>query len=73
MLDVLHIEDGQKVKITLVKSPINYGKKQNATVRALALRRMHSSRELVLNASIRGMIHSVRHLVRVELAEGEQA
>lgn len=69
MLDVLHIEDGKKVRITLVKSPINYGERQNATVKALRLNKMHVSRELVLSANIRGMIHSVRHLVRVELAE----
>jgi large subunit ribosomal protein L30 len=73
MLDVLHIEDGKKVKITLVKSPINYGETQNATVKALGLRRMHRSRELVLGASLRGMINSVRHLVRVELVEGAES
>ncbi|MCU0511311.1 MAG: 50S ribosomal protein L30 [Anaerolineae bacterium] len=70
MLDVQHIEDGKKIKITLVKSPINYGDSQNATVKALKLRRMHASRELILSPNLRGMIHSVRHLVRVELAEG---
>jgi large subunit ribosomal protein L30 len=69
MLDVLHIEDGKKVRITLVKSPINYGDRQNATTKALRLNKMHVSRELVISASIRGMIHSIRHLVRVELAD----
>lgn len=70
MLDVNHVEDGKKVKITLVKSPINYGDAQIATVKALRLRKMHASREVVVGASLRGMINSVRHLVRVELAEG---
>jgi large subunit ribosomal protein L30 len=69
MLDVLHIEDGKKVRITLVKSPINYGDRQNATAKALRLNKMHVSRELVLSPNIRGMIHSIRHLVRVEIAE----
>jgi large subunit ribosomal protein L30 len=73
MLDIQHIEDGKKVKLTLVKSPINYGDAQNATVKALGLRRMHSTRELVLSNNLRGMIHSVRHLVRVELAEGAKS
>jgi large subunit ribosomal protein L30 len=69
MVDVLQIAEGTKIKITLVKSPIGYGDKQKATVRALGLRRMHATREIVLGASLRGMLFAVRHLVQVELAE----
>ncbi len=54
------------VRLTLVKSPIGYGKDQKATLRALGLRRMHQRVEHVDSPSLRGMIARVIHLVQVE-------
>ena len=55
-----------KVKVTLVKSTIGYDKRQAAVVRGLGLRRLGHCVELPATPSIRGMVHKVRHLVRVE-------
>jgi large subunit ribosomal protein L30 len=55
-----------KIRITLVKSPIGYSEDQKATVRRLGLRKMWSSVEQEDTPSIRGMVHKIRHLVRVE-------
>jgi large subunit ribosomal protein L30 len=54
------------LRVTLIRSPIGYDKRQKATVRALGLRRMHQTVEQVDNPAVRGMLASVRHLVRVE-------
>jgi large subunit ribosomal protein L30 len=57
---------GQKVRITLVKSPIGFKDNQEVVVRGLGLRRLHSSVELKDTPATRGMIHKVQHLVKVE-------
>ena len=57
-----------KVKVTLVKSTIGYDKRQAVVVRGLGLRRLGHCVELPDTPSIRGMVHKVRHLVRVEEA-----
>ena len=54
------------LRITLVKSPIGYSKRQKGTVRALGLRRMNQTIEQVDSPTLRGMLDSVSHLVRVE-------
>jgi large subunit ribosomal protein L30 len=56
----------KKVRVTLVKSPIGYSKRQKATVRALGLRRMHQTIEHVDSPVLRGMLAKVSHLVLVE-------
>lgn len=55
-----------KLKITLVKSPIGAIPKHRATVEALGLRKMHKTVEMPDNAAVRGMVAQVRHLVKVE-------
>ena len=55
-----------KLKITLVKSPIGAVPKQKATVEALGLKKLYKTVEMPDNAAVRGMIQSVRHLVKVE-------
>lgn len=55
-----------KLKITLVKSPIGAVPKQVKTVEALGLRKLNKTVELPDNAATRGMIQQVRHLVKVE-------
>ena len=56
----------QTLKITLVKSPIGAVPKQRATVEALGLNKLHKTVEMPDNDAVRGMIQSVRHLVKVE-------
>ena len=55
----------KQVKVTLVKSVFGQIRAHQETVRGLGLRRMHDSRVLVDTPEVRGMIHAVRHLVRV--------
>ena len=56
----------EKLKITLVKSPIGAIPKQRATVQALGLRKIRQTVELPDNGATRGMIQRVNHLVKVE-------
>ena len=56
----------EKLKITLVKSPIGAIPKQRATVEALGLKKLNKTVEMPDNSAVRGMIQSVRHLVKVE-------
>lgn len=55
-----------KVKVTLVKSPIGAIPKHKRTVEALGLRKLNHSVELPNNAATKGMVTQVRHLVKVE-------
>jgi large subunit ribosomal protein L30 len=55
----------ETVKVTLVVSPIGFNKTQAATVQGLGLRRVRHSVELADTPATRGMIHKVRHLVKV--------
>lgn len=57
---------GKTVKVTLVRSPNKRPKDQNATVRGLGLYRLQGTRELADTPAVRGMIHKIRHLLRVE-------
>ena len=56
----------EKLKITLVKSPIGAIPKQRATVEALGLRQLNKTVELPDNDAVRGMVWHVKHLVKVE-------
>lgn len=58
----------EKLKVTLVKSPISAIPKQRKTVEALGLTKMQKTVELPDNEAVRGMIWHVRHLVKVEEA-----
>jgi large subunit ribosomal protein L30 len=55
-----------KLKITLVKSPIGAVPKQRKTIEALGLRKMHKTVEMPNNDAVKVMIQQVRHLVKVE-------
>lgn len=55
-----------KVRVTLVKSPIGAIPKHKRTVEALGLRKLNKSVELPNNAATKGMVQQVRHLVKVE-------
>lgn len=54
-----------KATITLKKSVIGSRPEQIATIKALGLKKTHSSVEQELTPQIRGMLHKVRHLVEV--------
>ena len=54
------------LKITLVKSTIGALKDQQATVKALGLKKTNSTVVKPDNAAIRGMTFKVKHLVKVE-------
>jgi large subunit ribosomal protein L30 len=56
----------KKIKVTLVKSVIGTKQDHRATVRGLGLRRLNSSAMLEDTPSVRGMIHKVAYLVKVE-------
>lgn len=56
----------EKLRVTLVKSPIGAVPKHRATVEALGLRKLNKTVELPDNDAVRGMIWHVRHLVKVE-------
>ena len=57
-----------KLKITLVKSPIGAVPKHRATVKALGLTKMHKTVEMPDNAAVRGMVAQVSYMVKVEEA-----
>ncbi len=61
-------ETGKKLKITLIKSTIGQVPKNRATVAAMGLRKINQTVELPDNASTRGQIQRVRHMVKVEEA-----
>ena len=55
-----------KIKVTLVKSTIGQVDSVKATVAALGLKKIRSSKELEDTPAIQGMIAKVKHLVKVE-------
>jgi large subunit ribosomal protein L30 len=57
---------GRRLKVTLVKSTIGYNAAQAKVVQGLGLRRMGHTVEVLDHPAMRGMLHKVRHLVRVE-------
>ncbi len=59
----------KKLRITLVRSPIRYPRRQKLTVRALGLRKMHQTVIRPDNPAVRGMVFKVSHLVSVEEIE----
>ena len=56
----------KKIRITLVKSPIDRPERQKLTLQALGLNKTNSSKEVEATPQILGMIRKVTHLVKVE-------
>lgn len=54
------------LKVTWVKSCIGYNKNQAKIIEALGFKKLGSTRILPDNDSIRGSIHHIAHLVKVE-------
>ncbi len=59
----------QQLKVTLTRSLIGYPQDQRATVKALGLGKINSTAIKNDTPAIRGMLHKVRHLVKVEIVE----
>ena len=56
----------KKIKITLVKSPIDRPERQKLTLKALGLNKMNATRELEATPQILGMVRKVEHMVSVQ-------
>jgi large subunit ribosomal protein L30 len=54
------------IRVTQTGSAIRRPQDQRATLIGLGLNKMHKTSELEDTPSVRGMIHKVRHMVRVE-------
>ena len=59
-------ESNKKLRVTLIRSAIACKPNQVKTVKALGLNKVNSHNDLVDNEAIRGMIFTVKHLVKVE-------
>jgi large subunit ribosomal protein L30 len=59
-----------QLRITQVRSTIGCKQNQRETLKSLGLRKIRQSVEKDDNRQIRGMIHTVRHLVTVEEVSG---
>jgi large subunit ribosomal protein L30 len=57
---------GKRIKVTLVRSPINTTADHRQTVRGLGLRRLHHCVEVEDTPSIRGMIRKIAYLLKCE-------
>ena len=57
---------GKMLKVTWVKSCIGYNKNQAKMIEALGFKKLNQTRVLPDNDSIRGTLHHVAHLVKVE-------
>lgn len=58
-----------KMKVTLVRGLAGRPEDQRLVVRSLGLRKLHQSSILPDNASVRGMVRRVSHLVVVDRVE----
>jgi large subunit ribosomal protein L30 len=56
----------KKIKITLVKSPIDRPQRQKDTLKALGLNKMNSTKEVEATPQILGMVRKVEHMVSVQ-------
>ena len=60
----------KKVRIKLVKSPIDKPVRQKKTLKALGLNKVNASREVEVTPQIQGMISKMNHLIEVEEIKG---
>ena len=58
-------KSGKTITVEQIGSPIRRPAEQRATLIGLGLNKMHRRRTLADTPSVRGMIRSVSHLVRV--------
>jgi len=60
---------GKKVTVTQIRSAASRAIKVDKQLQAMGLGRVGKKVTFTLNPSIQGMIHTVRHLVKVEEAK----
>jgi large subunit ribosomal protein L30 len=60
----------KKIKITLVKSPIDRPLRQKETLKALGLNKMNATKEVEATPQILGMVRKVEHMVSVVEVNG---
>lgn len=58
-------QQGNTIKVQLVRSPIGCKESHRATVRGLGLRKLNSVRELEDTPAVRGMINKIDYLVKI--------
>ena len=63
----------KKLKITQIRSTIGRKPDQKLTMRALGIRKMHQTVIKNDTPQIRGMVFKVKHLLKVEEAEHDEA
>jgi large subunit ribosomal protein L30 len=56
----------KSLKVTQLRSPIGFDKKQTLALRGLGLRRIRHTVEVEDTKAVRGLILKVRHLVQVD-------
>lgn len=56
----------KKIKITLVKSPIDRPERQKQTLKALGLNKVNATKEVEATPQILGMVRKVEHMVEVQ-------
>jgi large subunit ribosomal protein L30 len=56
----------KKIKITLIKSPIDRPERQKETLKALGLNKLNAAREVEATPQILGMVRKVEHMLSVE-------
>jgi large subunit ribosomal protein L30 len=56
----------KKIKITLVKSPIDRPNRQKLTLQALGLNKANATKEVEATPQILGMVRKVSHMIKVE-------
>lgn len=62
----MEVKMADKLRITLVKSPIGAVPKHRKTVEAMGLTKMHKTVELPDNAATRGQIQQIGYMLKVE-------
>jgi large subunit ribosomal protein L30 len=60
----------KKLRVTQIRSAISRLENQKQTIRSLGIRRLHHTVEHDDTPMVRGMIATVRHLLRVEEVQG---
>jgi large subunit ribosomal protein L30 len=60
-----------RFRVTWIKSAIGYPEDQKRTITALGFKKMNQSIEFDDSGAMRGMIMKVRHLVKIDTAQGE--
>lgn len=62
----MEVKMAEKLRITLVKSPIGAVPRHRKTVEAMGLTKMHKTVELPDNAATRGQIQQIGYMLKVE-------